>query len=315
MPAPPELGDGCGDIRVIEVRGEVEAQHLAHANAHHGVAGKVKIELQTVGDDAQPHQWGGGVGKAHKGGGGAVCHPDDVGPQSTDGVRQQHLFGKAEGEQGHALFDLLQAVAVPVYVQLAGDIAVFDDGARDELREHDHVGAEVDDIALRLHIPAVDVDGVGQGLEGVEADAQRQGADALDLGKAGAQQGIDAAQDEVCVFEIEQHPKAADQGGKQERSAQGRALVKMLDGKAADIVDQDQGHHHREEAYLAPAVEHQTAQKQHGILELRGCKVVQRQRDGQKAEQEDYGAENQGVSLLFTRNYRFSIPPRGSHPG
>ena len=103
---------------------------------------------------------------------------------------------------------------MPVYVQLVGDIAVFDDGARDELREHDHVGAEVDDIALRLHIPAVDVDGVGQGLEGVEADAQRQGADALDLGKAGAQQGIDAAQNEVCVFEIEQHPKAADQGGK-----------------------------------------------------------------------------------------------------
>ena len=63
--------------------------------------------------------------------------------------------------------------------------------------------------------------------------------------------GVEADSEEA----VAQLTKAADQGGKQERSAQGRALVKMLDGKAADIVDQDQGHHHREEAYLAPAVE------------------------------------------------------------
>ena len=98
VPAPPELGDGCGDIRVVEVCGEVEAQHLAHANAHHGVAGKVKVELQAIGDDAQPHQRGGCIGKAHKGGGRAVRNADDVCPQSTDGIRQQHLFGKAKGE-------------------------------------------------------------------------------------------------------------------------------------------------------------------------------------------------------------------------
>ena len=45
VPAPPELGDGGGDIRVVEVLRKVEAQHLAHADAHHGVAGKVEIEL------------------------------------------------------------------------------------------------------------------------------------------------------------------------------------------------------------------------------------------------------------------------------
>ena len=33
-----------------------------------------------------------------------------------------------------------------------------------------------------------------RGLEGVEADAQRQGADALNFGKSGAQQGVGAAQ-------------------------------------------------------------------------------------------------------------------------
>ena len=187
---------------------------------------------------------------------------------------------------------------MPVYVQLAGDIAVFDDGAGDELREHDHVGAEVDDIALRLHIPAVDVDGVGKGLEGVEADAQRQRADALDLGKPSAQQGVYTAQHKVCVLEIEQHPQTADERRQQERFAQGGLCVKVLNAQAADIVDEDQGHHDREKAYFAPAVEHQTAHKQHSVLEFCRREVVQRQRDGQKPEQENNGAENQGVSLL-----------------
>ncbi len=93
-----------------------------------------------------------------------------------------------------------------VDVQLVGDVPVLHDGARNELREHDHIGTKVDDVALGLHVPAVDVDGVGEGLEGVEADAQRQGADALDLGKGRAQQGIGAAQHKVCILEVEQHP-------------------------------------------------------------------------------------------------------------
>ena len=45
VPAPPELGDGSGDIGVVEVCGEVEAQHLAHADAHEGVAGEIEVQL------------------------------------------------------------------------------------------------------------------------------------------------------------------------------------------------------------------------------------------------------------------------------
>ena len=93
-----------------------------------------------------------------------------------------------------------------VDVQLVGDVPVLDDGPRDELREHDHISAEIDDVALGFYIPAVDVDGVGKGLEGVEADAQRQGADALNGRKIRTQQAVDAAQDKVCVLEVEQHP-------------------------------------------------------------------------------------------------------------
>ena len=171
MPAPPELGDGRGDIGVVEVLGEVEAQHLAHADAHQGVAGKVEIELERVGDDAQPDQRGGSVGEAHEGDGGAVRYADDVRPERTDGVGQQDFLCQAESEQGHAVLDLLELIAAFVDVETVGDVPVLDDGAGDELGEHDDVSTEINDVMLRFHIPAVDVDGVGKCLEGVEADA------------------------------------------------------------------------------------------------------------------------------------------------
>ena len=91
-------------------------------------------------------------------------------------------------------------------MQLVGYVPVFDDGAGDQLGEHNHICAKVDDVALGGHIPAVDVDGVGQGLEGVEADAQGQHLDALDGGEGSAQQGIGTFQHKVCVLEVEQHP-------------------------------------------------------------------------------------------------------------
>ena len=302
VPAPPELGDGAGDIGEVEVLGEIKAQHLAHTDGHHGVTGKIKVELERIGDDTQPDQRRGRIGQAHKGGGRAVGNADDVCPERADGIRQQDLFCQTEGKQGHAFLDLLQAVTMLVNVQLGRDIPILDDGARDKLGEHDNISAEVDDVVLSLYLPAVDINGVGKGLEGIKADAQRQDADALNGRKSGAQQAVDAAQDKVCVLEVEQHPQAADERHQQKEAAQRGLCIKMFDGKAAEVVDEDKRHHDREKAHLAPAVEHQTAQKQHGVFQFCGGKIVQRQRDGQKTEQEDDGAENQGVSLLF---YKF----------
>ena len=169
-------------------------------------------------------------------------------------------------------------------MELGGHIAVFDDGACNELGEHDDVSAKINDVVLGLDLPAVDVDGVGKGLEGVKADAKRQGADALDGRKACPQQGVGAGEDEVCVFEVEQHPQAADKARQQEGFAGGLALVKAFQPQAAKVVQGDEGQHDGEEPHLAPAVKHQTAHKQHGVFELCGRQIIQRQRNGQETE-------------------------------
>ena len=239
----------------------------------------------------QPNQGGGGVGQTHKGHRGIVRHPDDVGPQSADGVGQQHLFGQAEGEDGYPLLDLGQGIAVLVDVELGRHIPVFHDGAGDQLGEHHHIGAEVDDVFLGGHVPAVDVDGVGQSLEGVEADAQGQDADPLDGGKACPQQGVGAFQHKVCVFEVKQHPQAAHQGHPQQHFPGDGAGVKPAQPQAAQVVDEDQPQHHREKPHLAPAVEHQAADEQDGVFGFGGGDIVGRQGKRQKMKQEDDGTE------------------------
>ena len=152
---------------------------------------------------------------------------------------------------------------------------------------------------LRFHIPAVDVDGVGKCLEGVEADAERQYADALNGRKTGAEDGIDAAEHEICILEVEEHPETARQRDEQQDETGGLVLLEALKPQAAEVVDEDERQHDREKTYLAPAVEHEAAQEQNGIFEFRGREIVQRQCDGQKAQQKDDGAEDHGVSLLF----------------
>ena len=72
--------------------------------------------------------------------------------------------------------------------------------------EHDE-GAEVDQVVLHLDFAPVDIHRVGQDLEGVKADAQRQ----VELGgiqqrQAQPQQGIDVGQEEVCVLKKSRKP-------------------------------------------------------------------------------------------------------------
>ena len=51
-------------------------------------------------------------------------------------------------DRGHALFNLFEVIAVLVDVELVGDVPVLDNRPRDKLREHDHISAEINDVAL-----------------------------------------------------------------------------------------------------------------------------------------------------------------------
>ena len=85
VPPPPELGDRLGDIGVVEVAHELEAQHPAQAHSHVGVAGEVEVELESESGHAQPCPSSGELpgGEGQNGI-----------PQLADVVGQQDLFAR-----------------------------------------------------------------------------------------------------------------------------------------------------------------------------------------------------------------------------
>ena len=153
MPAPPELGDRARDIGVVKILFELKAQHPPQADSHVGIAGKVKIDLEGIGQDPQPC--------AQRRQRRRILQADV--PQHTDAVGQKHLFAKAADKGLHAagkLRDVFMALA-----QLVVHIFVLDNGAGDQLGEQGDKGAEGDNVFLRARIAAVHVDGVRHGLD------------------------------------------------------------------------------------------------------------------------------------------------------
>ena len=61
VPPPPELRNAGRNIRQIKVGGTVTAHQGSEAVAHLALPGKVKVQLQRVGNDAQPGQRGGNI--------------------------------------------------------------------------------------------------------------------------------------------------------------------------------------------------------------------------------------------------------------
>ena len=55
MPTPPEVLDGVGHVRNVEVLGKSEPHEQSHADGHVGVAGEVGIDLDRVAVDPGQH--------------------------------------------------------------------------------------------------------------------------------------------------------------------------------------------------------------------------------------------------------------------
>ena len=75
MPAPPELRNGAGNIGIIEVFREREAENVPQADGHVRIAGKIEENLKRVGQRAHPrHRRGQSRGIFGKHGRGNFAH-------------------------------------------------------------------------------------------------------------------------------------------------------------------------------------------------------------------------------------------------
>ena len=162
MPPPPEIRHRIRGVRVHEILAVVEAHHESHADGHVRVGREIQIDLQHIANGRQEDTRRGNGGKIF----GLLHHLRNDGGTA---VGQNRLFGQTAGKAGNAPRGILTGNAAAF--QLLVDVAVAHDGARDALVEQGGVQEQEPEFLLGLHLTAIDVDDVGNELEGVEGDA------------------------------------------------------------------------------------------------------------------------------------------------
>ena len=89
MPPPPKLRGGAGEIGVVEVLQEVEAEHPPEADRHVGIAGEVEINLERIGQRCAPR-----LDQRRD-----VRVVENGRDERRERIRKHHLLEQTKGEQ------------------------------------------------------------------------------------------------------------------------------------------------------------------------------------------------------------------------
>ena len=279
MPPPPELGDGAGDIGVVEVLQEVEAERMAQADRHIGIGGEVEVDLEGIGQGPHPGQAGIQIG--------GCLSKDSVG-DLAHGVGQHHLFGQAEAETGGPGGKLRQGL-LPV-----GDLlhhgGVPHDGAGHQLGEQGHIQGRVQRVFLNGGVPPVYVDDIAEPLEGEKGDADGQG-DLRD--RDSKAQAADGPGQKTGVLEPGQQAQPGAYGKEQPRPGQ-PGPVPLSGQQATHIVDGDGQDHQKDQRTGPPPVKEQAGPQQDQVPQPTkpgGNEIIDQKQGGKKTQQKDKTAE------------------------
>src|SRR6478736_7972649 len=155
MPTAPELRDRAGDVRVVEILSELEAEDAAQADGHVRIAGEVEVDLHRVAGETEPGDRAADLRRWQR---------EDLVGHRTGRVGQENLLRQANDE---ALRTSRQVVQRDVAVaQLGGDIGVAHDRPRNELRKEGLEQREAEKTAFGRHLLPVDIYEIRHALEG-----------------------------------------------------------------------------------------------------------------------------------------------------
>ena len=161
MPSAPEFGYACGNIGIIEVFGEREAEYRAKANRHVAVSGKIEIHMQHVRRGIYPVKQRGFF---------AACL--ECVHKLRKHVCNKHLFTKAQYKPPCAVCGLVRAVCARG--KLRFNIAISHYRPRYKLREKRNVQKHVRIVCCGLRIPALNVQNIAYCLKREKRYANRQ---------------------------------------------------------------------------------------------------------------------------------------------
>ena len=164
MPATPEVGNGIGLPRRVEVHRDRETEQGRDTYRHIAIAREVAIDLYGVAIETQEHLTAGEERGIVENAIDEVLR-DIVGDDTLLRQSDEHEVGAHAKE----LVADLQRTA-----DLRGKVGGPDDGARQQRGEEGDVEGIVQEALHRLHLAPIDVHDIGDGLEGVETDAHGQ---------------------------------------------------------------------------------------------------------------------------------------------
>ena len=162
MPTAPEFGEIGAPIRPVEIRRQADSQQLRAAAGDVGIAGEVEIQLQGVGVDRHEN----------------LCAAIELGSVEHaihevfgQQVGDARLLEQSESdqEQGTSAFRAIQRAALRKLPDQLGDTR---DGARLQGGKERDGGEVGQQAGGALGIAAVEIERVGEGLEGVEGEAE-----------------------------------------------------------------------------------------------------------------------------------------------
>ena len=162
MPAPPIVGQGCGEQRTAEILHHVDAEHARHAARDVDAAGKIAIKLNTIEKNARCDH-GAAVGAGFG---------NDIVHQNRGAVGDDELFEIAPERKLDAHLNVRPAETV-LGGQLRGQLAIAADWPLHHLREKRDKKCVFQHIFLTFLLVSVNIDDVTHRLENEKRQPER----------------------------------------------------------------------------------------------------------------------------------------------
>ena len=163
MPAPPEISQRGGKIRLAEVGHHLNAEQLRDTQHHVDAAGKIRILLQRIEQDRQ---------QCHRPGEGGIVPVKDRGNRWCSQVGNGVFFHRTEQDHKEGAFGALPLPGMRGG-QLGLHCSVPVDGALDQLWEKRNKQQKPSRVLFSRVAAAEAVDQITDRLKGVKADAER----------------------------------------------------------------------------------------------------------------------------------------------
>lgn len=219
---------------------------MPQSDGHVAVPAEIEIYLERVAYSGEPRQPPVKPARSVQAIGKHLVH--DV----ARGVRYQYLFRKTDDEAAYAGLSLISCAAAAVY--LRGDVMIFDDRPRDELREEGYIEQQLCEIARTALRFAVDIYRVREPLECEERYAD--GQDDPRERDGCSEQGVYVADEKIRVLEDAEYAEIENDG---ERKYQAAASEFTRQEQAGYVVDEYRCEKQRQIDELPECVEHKAA--------------------------------------------------------